>query len=306
MIVIISILAAILMYLLIDIIGVFYIGGSENYNEGIKILEKLNRPQEGLEEKRPFFKAKRKSEWRKPNQKKKEVFFYVFIAIITFLVFSIFFSSVLMGFFMAALVPIIPILQKKQKEEKQKQIVLLQFAEALRIINTSLKAGESMTNSLISCSRDLDILYKREKEQSFLLSFQKLRADLELGLSLDAVLTEFSRAWKYEEIRNFTAAVIAVREKGGNMTEVMENVTKTISDKMEIEMEIERQTASKKFEAKILSGLPIFLFFILSLISKDYMRPLFDTAIGRVLVGLCVLLILLSTVVTKKIVEVKI
>lgn len=130
---------------------------------------------------------------------------------------------------------------------------------------------------------------------------------MELGLSLDAVLTEFSRAWKYEEIRNFTAAVIAVREKGGNMTEVMENVTKTISDKMEIEMEIERQTASKKFEAKILSGLPIFLFFTLSLISKDYMRPLFDIRNWKEFwLGLCVLLILLSTVVTKKIVEIKI
>lgn len=302
MVILISIVAGILIYLLLNITAALYIGASENYNDSLKLYTELVGSDEKTAKKK---KAEHTKELKKFEFKKEKIA-VIAAAAGVFVLFYLAFSSILIGTCMAIAVFTLPYMQRKQKKEKKKKAVPLQLAEALRIITASLKAGESMTNAMIHCSDDLELLYKNEKENEFILYFQKMKSDLELGVSVDAVLKNFAEEWPYEDVRNFTAAITAVREKGGNLTEVMENVTRSISDKVKIETEIERQTAAKRFEAKIMNALPIVLFCLLSLISRDYMKPMYETAIGKALVILSVVLIIMNVIVSKKIVDLKI
>lgn len=193
-----------------------------------------------------------------------------------------------------------------RRDGKNKKVISQQFKEALKMINNSLRAGRSIDNAIIKCGDDMAIMYSGKGNCALIESLQKIKFDLEIGVSLEEALYTFEEEWNNEDISDFCDAIIAVRTKGGNMAEIMDNVIKTITDKMEIDMEIERKLYGKKFESGILSFLPIAMFFILSVISRDYMSPLYDTAIGRVLVALSFVLIYLNFKISKKITNIEV
>jgi len=72
------------------------------------------------------------------------------------------------------------------------------------------------------------------------------------------------------------------RETGGNLVNVIRNSTNIINDKIEIKEEINTLLAAKKFEQKVLSVMPFIMILILSLTTEDYMAPVFDTIVGRI------------------------
>ncbi len=59
-------------------------------------------------------------------------------------------------------------------------------------------------------------------------------------------------------------------------------------------------------EAKILTIAPIFLVFMLSIFSPDYMKPMYETIVGRLLLLLGVILLVLNYFIGKKIIDIDI
>lgn len=308
MVVIISILAMTLAFMIIDIAGSLYIGDSSNYNDNKRIISHL----EGAEKK--AIKTRRKisiKNWGLDKVKKRisgnlENVCAFAIAMLLFGISYKAFDSVYMGILGALCSLIIPKEIKESRKLKQHKELTMQFREAIKMINNSLKAGQSINNAIIRCSEDMEVMYSQKKDIGLIDSFKKIKFNLEIGTSIDDALREFSDKWNNEDIKNFCDAIIAVRLKGGNMVEIMDNVTKMITDKMDVDMEISRQTASKKFESRIFCCLPIVVFLLLSIISKEYMSPMYDTPIGKVLVVISVILVLLNYRFSRKITNIEV
>lgn len=199
-----------------------------------------------------------------------------------------------------------PHIKIKNAENKKKEKLNLQFKDALHSLAVSLKAGMSLNTALLKCTGDLERRYAMEKENLLLGEFQKIANDLNMGISVDEALNSFKERVKMEDVEDFVTSVIIVRQKGGNMAEVMSNVATIISDKIAIKKEIEVLTAAKKAEAKIITAIPIVVLAALSLLAPRFLEPLYNNLLGRLLIILGLLLLVANYYIGRRIVNIKV
>jgi tight adherence protein B len=78
-----------------------------------------------------------------------------------------------------------------------------------------------------------------------------------------------------------------------------------ISERIEIKQEIETGLYSKKQEQRILSLLPAAMILFISAMSGEYMEPMFNTAAGRVVMTICLLMTGIGAFLSNRIMNIK-
>lgn len=192
------------------------------------------------------------------------------------------------------------------KLKRREQLLNNQFRDALNSIVSSLKAGLSINSALIKCADDLENLYSLLKDKPMLNEFKKIKSDLNMGMPVDDVLIDFMNRIENDDVCDFVNSVIIVRQKGGNLVEVMDNVNRMIADKNEIKREIEILTVSKRMEADILTIVPIVVIVFLSIFSKSYISSLYDSFIGKIFIVIGLVCLVINYYISRKIVDIKI
>ena len=100
--------------------------------------------------------------------------------------------------------------------------------------------------------------------------------------SKDALMELAERSGS-DDIRNFAEVCGICRETGGDMQKVISEAAANIADKMRVKKEIRTLMAQKRFEARIVSLMPIAVITMLNLISPDYLQPLYGGIQGRLI-----------------------
>jgi tight adherence protein B len=108
------------------------------------------------------------------------------------------------------------------------------------------------------------------------------------------------------DLRFFVTAVSIYREIGGNLSEILENLAKTIRERLKIRRQVRVYTAQARFSGWTLAVLPIFAAFVLYVIAPDYIGELFDKKLGRTLIAVAIVLQIIGALVIKKIINIKI
>lgn len=190
---------------------------------------------------------------------------------------------------------------------KKKETMSIHFKDALQSIMASLRAGLSINTALINVSDDLEkMLVGKQKDRMMVLEFAKIKKDLAMGVPLDETIKNFSVRMQNEDIDDFANSIITVKQKGGNMVEVMQNVTDIITDKIQIKGDIEVLTSAKRMEAKIISFMPVGIVMILSIISPHYLQPLYESIGGKVIIIFSFLMLAANYFIGKKIVDIQV
>ena len=237
--------------------------------------------------------------------KKKYITYAVPVCMCIFIIIYISSKSIVLSFIISLLGGTYPKAIISNKNKKRKEILNLQLRDALNSIVMSLRAGLSINSALIKCSEDLERLYSLAKEKPMLEEFNKIKSDLNMGMSVDDSLGNYMKRMQMEDVDDFVNSVIIVRQKGGNLVEVMTNVTQMITDKLAMRREIGTLIASKKLEAKIMTLVPIFIIITLSIFSSDYMKPLYESFIGQILIVMGFIFLVINYFVSNKIVDIQ-
>ena len=90
------------------------------------------------------------------------------------------------------------------------------------------------------------------------------------------------------------------------MTQVLKHTIKSITDEIDLELEIDIIIASKKYEFYGMIGIPFLLMGLLSYSQYAYMRVLYETLLGRIVMTIGLSLMLISYLLGKKIVEIEV
>ena len=101
-------------------------------------------------------------------------------------------------------------------------------------------------------------------------------------------------------------AIVAAlqRDTGGNSAEVLDQVAENVRGRMELRRLIRVLTAQGRLARWIVSLLPLALMAGIYLIQPDYLDPLFNETIGKVLMVVAVIMIISGSLVIKKIVDI--
>ena len=191
-------------------------------------------------------------------------------------------------------VPFLPVLwkaeQRKKGERRQKEL-RNQFRDFLTSVSASAAAGKSLRSALCSAGEGMKILYPAEavicKEAESIR--QKLT---ETNLSEERVLQELAERSGVEEIRIFEQTCTICRRTGGDLERAISKAQRVLTRRIETERAVQSQLAQKKLEMGILLAVPLFLLFFLQMTAPEYMKDLYETSTGRVLMTWALVLLL--------------
>lgn len=142
--------------------------------------------------------------------------------------------------------------------EKRKGQLKDQFRDALYSLSASIAAGRQMSEALLDARDNMKTIYGDEsiivKELSYMAKriFQSRETEHE-------VLQDFAWRSSLDDIINFVDIYFTCRATGGDLVKVMTKTSEIIMDKMTIDKEIHTLTAQKRFEAKLLTAIPIII-----------------------------------------------
>jgi tight adherence protein B len=133
--------------------------------------------------------------------------------------------------------------------------------------------------------------------------FRQIVETQTMGVSIgDAVGKLYERVPVQEA--NFFGIVIAVQQKsGGNLSEVLGNLSRVIRDRKRMRGKITAMSMEAKVSAVIIGSLPIFVGFSVYATTPDYISLLWTTIHGRLFMGGALAMMAVGTFVMKKMIS---
>jgi tight adherence protein B len=172
---------------------------------------------------------------------------------------------------------------------KRRDKLRLHFKEALYALSSLLSAGRSVENAFSSLENDL-VLLIGDSQSDFMMELRALNNRIHNGETLETGLQDFAKRSDLDEIRNFTDVITICKKAGGDLVEVVRRTSQVIGEKLEVELEVAVLISQKKFESRIMIGMPFAFVGILGYIAADYMQPLHE-GLGILLLSVCLLLL---------------
>lgn len=169
--------------------------------------------------------------------------------------------------------------QKRTLASGQRWTLMLEFKDAMDSFVSAMAAGYSMENAVSEAYRDLQLMYGRET--MMLQELREIRKRLILHEPLDRLLLDLGRRSAVEDIITFAQIYSTARRSGGNLVKVMKRTADNISEKVEIQREIQTAVAGKKMEAGCMMVIPLLIILYLQLFSPDFLAPLYHGLAGR-------------------------
>ncbi|HUF82170.1 MAG TPA: type II secretion system F family protein [Burkholderiales bacterium] len=148
-----------------------------------------------------------------------------------------------------------------------------QFPEALDLISRALKAGHAFATGLKMVADEMAEPVGPE--------FRKTFDEQNFGLPLKDALDNLSHRIPSLDVRFFSTAVLIQRETGGNLSEILENLSHVVRERFKILRQVRVYTAHGRLTGWVLLALPAFLAIALMFINPDHMNLLFREQMGR-------------------------
>ena len=104
----------------------------------------------------------------------------------------------------------------------------------------------------------------------------------------------------------FVTAVLIQRTTGGDLSEVLGNISGMVRQRIRLSQSVKAKTAEGRFTGYILVALPAILLVIAYMLNPGYVRVLFDTSTGQMLLGIAVGLQLMGLWAIRKITTIKV
>jgi tight adherence protein B len=147
-----------------------------------------------------------------------------------------------------------------------------QLNEGITIVSNSLKAGYSFLQAVAVVSE--------ETRDPFSKEFKKLLKEMSLGISEEDALRGLLSRVESEDLRLVINAILIQKDIGGNLSEILDNISETIRERQKIKNELKTLTAQGKLSGIIVMLIPLGLGAFLYLFNREYMMVLFTTPIG--------------------------
>ncbi len=160
------------------------------------------------------------------------------------------------------------ILCRKRKDKLREQ-----FKEALHALSALLSAGRSVENAFASLERELMLLLGDAKSD-LMRELGVIANRMRAGEPLETALADFARRSDLAEARSFADVVSICKKAGGDLVEVVRSASQFIGEKLDAELEIAVLIAQKRFESRIMMGMPFAFVGAIGFVAGDYMQPL--------------------------------
>jgi tight adherence protein B len=206
-------------------------------------------------------------------------------------------QPLLVGLAAGVVVGAAPLMYVYYMKSKRMDKLERQLPDALDLMIRALRAGHAFSSALKMAGEELS--------QPLSGEFATVHDEVNFGVSLEQALTHLSERVPLTDLRYFVVAVLIQRESGGNLTEILTNLSRLIRERLKLMSKVKVLSSEGRMSAWVLCLMPFFLAGVMNLVNPGFMSPLWKDPIGIGIVKYMLTLMLIGVFIMRKIIKVR-
>lgn len=221
----------------------------------------------------------------------------IVIAIITYLFIGLFLPYyIAMGLGVVAL--LIPLAIVSFQRRKRLLLFEERFPDALDMLGRAVRAGHAFTSAMQ--------LIVQESPEPVAGEFSITFEEQNYGIPLRDALEHMADRVPLFDVRFLCTALIVQKESGGNLAEILDQLSTVIRERFRIQRDVRTKTALGRLTAGILIALPLAMLAMMMFVNPDYESVLFHDPKGPIALGLALLLQMVGALILWRIVSIEV
>jgi tight adherence protein B len=172
------------------------------------------------------------------------------------------------------------------------------FPEAIDTLARAVRAGHAFTTALEMITAEVSEPVAGE--------FRQLFEEQKFGMPVRDALLNLTDRMPLVDVKFFVTAVMLQRETGGNLAEILDNLSYVIRERFKIQRQVRVYTAQGRLTMALLMGMPPIIVTAMLLLNPSFIRPLFSDPIGHFLLVAGITLQTIGYFVIRKIIRIQV
>jgi len=172
------------------------------------------------------------------------------------------------------------------------------FPEAIDTLARAVRAGHAFTTALEMITNEVAEPVSSE--------FRQLYEEQKFGMPVRDALLNLTERMPLVDVKFFVTAVMLQRETGGNLAEILDNLSYVIRERFKIQRQVRVYTAQGRLTMALLMGMPPIIVTVMLILNPGFMRPLFADPIGHTLLVAGITLQTVGYFVIRKIIRIQV
>ncbi|UYL10448.1 type II secretion system F family protein [Bdellovibrio sp. SKB1291214] len=218
------------------------------------------------------------------------------------LVFLAFWPSVIVGAVFGCSITIagwqLPLLIVRFLYERRCTVFVDQMVDGITIMANGIKAGSNPQESM---KRVVEIMGNPISQE-----FSQVLYQMQVGDSFESALNDLGNRIPRPDVQMFVTSINILKETGGNLAETFQTIVTVIRERQKVEKKIQALTAQGMMQGIIVTLVPFFLLGVFAVIDPTFIKPMFTTTLGLVLLFAMLALQIIGGVLIKKLVTIKV
>jgi len=207
-------------------------------------------------------------------------------------------DSWFLGICGGALFGAIPVMILNHKRNKLDRLMMDELPDALDFLSRILRAGHSLSTGLQMMAEELPEPLAGE--------FRRCYDQHSLGQPLEESLKDAAIRVDNGDFGFFVTAVLIQRQTGGDLSEVLGNISEMIRQRIRLAQHIRAKTAEGRFTGNVLVAFPVMMFFVMYYLNPHYVDDLVHTRTGIWMLVTAGAMLLVGLVAIRKITTLKV
>ena len=207
-------------------------------------------------------------------------------------------QSMLVGLLAGGAMAAAPLLYVARQRRRRLDRLELQMPEALDLMTRALRSGHAFSSALK--------MVGEEMAEPIAGEFRIVHDEVNFGVSMQQALTNLNDRIPLTDLRYFVVAVLIQRDSGGNLTEILANLSRLIRERLKLMARVRVLSSEGRLSAWILGIMPFALAGVMNLVNPKFMSPLWTDPIGIAIVKYMLILMALGVIILRKIVKIRV
>lgn len=187
---------------------------------------------------------------------------------------------------------LLPNMGINRRFKKRQKMFLKLMPDALDLIVRGLRSGLPVTESMQTVAAEV--------EDPVRSVFLDISSAVKVGKPFEDALHEASAKLELNEFNFFTISIALQRETGGNLAEILENLSETVRARTMMKLKVLAISSEARASSYIVGGLPFIVSAVLLFMSPNYMDPLIEELSGNIALGVAVFMFSFGMFVIRK------
>jgi tight adherence protein B len=184
------------------------------------------------------------------------------------------------------------------RQDRRESAFLAQLPDTLQMLAGSLQAGYSLPQALDTVVR--------EGQPPMSVEFNRALVESRLGMPVEDALEGIGRRLASQDFSWVVMAIRIQRDVGGNLAELLMTVADTLRERERLRRQVRVLSAEGRLSGWILGGLPVIFFAYLALANPTYLRPLWSSLLGIVMLVTAIVLLAVGAFWLSRVIKVEV